>query len=89
VICKLDCAISLNLSFSGYPISLPFFVSLSQVLRLHLDYYDPNHQTTSPSSTTTTTTQRAGLVSLRSGILAAGVVLAGVAVVVYLKRAKL
>jgi hypothetical protein len=28
-------------------------------------------------------------VSLRSGILAAGVVLAGVAVVVYLKRAKL
>jgi len=89
MICKLDCAISLNLSFSGDSISLPFFVSLSQVLRLHLDYYDPSHQTTSPSSTTTTTTQRAGLVSLRSGILAAGVVLAGVAVVVYLKRAKL
>ncbi|KAG6773495.1 hypothetical protein POTOM_020773 [Populus tomentosa] len=60
-----------------------------KVLRLHLDYYDPSHQTTSPSSTTTTTTQRAGLVSLRSGIMAAGVVLAGIAVVVYLKRAKL
>ena len=69
--------------------SLPFFVSLSQVLRLHLDYYDPSHQTkSSPSSTTTTTTQRAGLVSHRSGILAAGVVLGGIAVVVYLKRAK-
>uniref|UniRef100_A0A6N2KZC3 CBS domain-containing protein n=1 Tax=Salix viminalis TaxID=40686 RepID=A0A6N2KZC3_SALVM len=60
-----------------------------KVLRLHLDYYDPTHQTkSSPSITTTTTTQRAGLVSHRSGILAAGVVLGGIAVVVYLKRAK-
>ncbi|KAG5245121.1 CBS domain-containing protein [Salix suchowensis] len=60
-----------------------------KVLRLHLDYYDPSHQTkSSPSITTTTTTQRAGLVSHRSGILAAGVVLGGIAVVVYLKRAK-
>ena len=88
MICKSDYASSLNLSFSGYSISLPFFVSLSQVLRLHLDYYDPSHQTSPPSSTTTTT-KRAGLVSLHSGILAAGVVLAGIAVVVYLKRAKL
>jgi hypothetical protein len=56
---------------------------------LHLDYYDPSNQTTSPLDTTTTATQRIGLVSVRSGIFVAGVVLAGIAVVAYLKRSKM
>ncbi|KAH8502733.1 hypothetical protein H0E87_014146 [Populus deltoides] len=61
-----------------------------KVLRLHLDYYDPSNQTTSPLDTTTTATQRIGLVvSFRSGIFVAGVVLAGIAVVAYLKRSKM
>ncbi|KAF9678912.1 hypothetical protein SADUNF_Sadunf07G0085800 [Salix dunnii] len=60
-----------------------------KVLRLHLDCYDPNNQTTSPLGTTTTATQRIGLVSFRSGIFIAGVVLAGIAAVAYLKRSKI
>ncbi|KAJ6419381.1 hypothetical protein OIU84_029482 [Salix udensis] len=60
-----------------------------KVLRLHLDCYDPSNQTTSPLGTTTTATQRIGLVSFRSGIFLAGVVLAGFAAVAYLKRSKM
>ncbi|CAK7354656.1 unnamed protein product [Dovyalis caffra] len=60
-----------------------------KVLRLHLDYHDPSQQTPSPFGTPTTAAQRTGLVSFRSGILAAGVVLAGIGVLVYLKRSKL
>ncbi|KAJ6677927.1 CBS DOMAIN-CONTAINING PROTEIN CBSCBSPB3 [Salix viminalis] len=60
-----------------------------KVLRLHLDCYDPSNQTTSPLGTTTTATQRIGLVSFRSGIFLAGVVLAGFAAVAYLKRSKI
>ncbi|KAJ6289122.1 hypothetical protein OIU76_025008 [Salix suchowensis] len=60
-----------------------------KVLRLHLDCYDPSNQTSPPLGTTTTATQRIGLVSFRSGIFLAGVVLAGVAAVAYLKRSKM
>jgi hypothetical protein len=75
--------------YSYFVILCVLNLSQSQVLRLHLDYYDPSNQTTSPLDTTTTATQRIGLVSFRSGIFVAGVVLAGIAVVAYLKRSKM
>ncbi|CAK9184293.1 unnamed protein product, partial [Ilex paraguariensis] len=62
--------------------------SMTWVLRLHLDYSDSSQQETK-SQSATGTTQKAGWVSMRYGIFAAGVVLTGIGVLVYLKRSKM
>lgn len=63
------------------------FAFLSQVLRLHMDDSQVMTESTVPRANTSTS-QRART-SLRFGIVACAVALAGVAVIVYLKRSQL
>ncbi|XP_042494921.1 CBS domain-containing protein CBSCBSPB3 [Macadamia integrifolia] len=56
-----------------------------KVLRLHLDYSESSKQASS-SSMDTTTIEKSSALSLRSGILAGAAALAGISLVVYLKR---
>lgn len=61
--------------------------SLSQVLRLHLDFSDYSQQTLPELGTTTTL--RIGWTPFHFSILAGGIVLTAIGVSVYLKRVNL